>query len=44
MECHPDLLGNWEKEILAFFEAPNANAYTECQSGLTRVIDRMGRS
>ena len=36
--------GNWEKEILAFFEVPITNAYTECQNGLTRVIDRMGRS
>lgn len=24
--------------------APITNAYTECQNGLTRVIDRMGRS
>lgn len=35
--------GNWEKEILAFFEVPITNAYTECQNGLTRVIDRLGR-
>jgi transposase len=36
--------GNWEKEILEFFETPITNAYTECQNGLTRAIDRVGRS
>jgi len=30
--------------LCAFFEVPITNAYTECQNGLTRVIDRMGRS
>ncbi len=35
--------GNWEKEILAFFDCPITNAYTECQNGLTRAIDRLGR-
>lgn len=35
--------GNWEKEILEFFETPITNAYTECQNGLTRAMDRLGR-
>jgi len=35
--------GNWENEILAFFGCPITNAYTECQNGLTRGIDRLGR-
>lgn len=35
--------GNWENEILAFFDCPITNAYTECQNGLTRAIDRLGR-
>lgn len=41
--------GNWEEEILAFFDIVEAsdraltNAYTECQNGLTRAIDRLGR-
>lgn len=41
--------GNWDNEIFAFFdvvqEAGKAltNAYTECQNGLTRAIDRLGR-
>lgn len=35
--------GNWEKEILEFFDYPITNAYTECQNGLTRAMDRLGR-
>lgn len=41
--------GNWENEILGFFDVlamsgkALINAYTECQNGLTRAIDRMGR-
>jgi transposase len=35
--------GNWETEILEFFETPITNAYTECQNGLTRAMDRLGR-
>lgn len=33
-----------QSDVDAFFEVPITNAYTECQNGLTRVIDRMGRS
>jgi transposase len=36
-------MGNWETEILNYFEHPVTNAYTECLNGLTRVIDRSGR-
>jgi transposase len=41
--------GNWENEILMFFDVTAesgkrlTNAYTECQNGLTRAIDRSGR-
>lgn len=41
--------GNWEEEILSFFDVIEergrhmTNAYTECQNGLTRAIDRLGR-
>jgi transposase len=41
--------GNWEKEVLSFFDVIEqrgkhlTNAYTECQNGLTRAIDRLGR-
>jgi len=41
--------GNWENEILNFFDVNEqsgkklTNAYTECQNGLTRAIDRSGR-
>ena len=41
--------GNWENEILMFFDVIAqsgkhlTNAYTECQNGLTRAIDRSGR-
>jgi transposase len=35
--------GNWETEILEFFETPITNAYTECQNMLTRAIDSVGR-
>jgi len=41
--------GNWENEIFAFFDVVQeggkvlTNAYTECQNGLTRAIDRLGR-
>jgi transposase len=36
-------MGNWETEVLNYFEHPVTNAYTECLNGLTRVIDRSGR-
>lgn len=41
--------GNWDNEIYAFFDVVEeagkrlTNAYTECQNGLTRAIDRIGR-
>lgn len=41
--------GNWDNEVFAFFDVIEAggkrltNAYTECQNGLTRAIDRLGR-
>ncbi len=41
--------GNWDNEIFAFFDVVEdggkrlTNAYTECQNGLTRAIDRLGR-
>lgn len=41
--------GNWDNEIYAFFDVVQeagkqlTNAYTECQNGLTRAIDRVGR-
>lgn len=41
--------GNWDNEIFAFFDVVQeagkvlTNAYTECQNGLTRAIDRLGR-
>ncbi|AKU11279.1 transposase, IS204/IS1001/IS1096/IS1165 family protein [Azoarcus sp. CIB] len=40
---------NWGNEIYAFFDVLEeackrlTNAYTECQNGLTRAIDRIGR-
>jgi transposase len=35
--------GNWETEILNYFEHPVTNAYTECLNGIIRVVDRNGR-
>ncbi len=34
---------NWEKEILAFFEYPITNAYTESMNRVVRDVDRVGR-
>lgn len=34
---------NWQPYILAYFDHPVTNAYTECLNGLLRVIDRLGR-
>jgi transposase len=36
-------MGNWEAEVLNYFEHPVTNAYTECLNGIIRVIDRNGR-
>lgn len=33
----------WQPEILAYFEHPVTNAYTECLNSLIRVMDRLGR-
>ncbi len=35
--------GNWEAEILAYWNHPITNAYTECTNMLTRAIDSLGR-
>lgn len=34
---------NWRTEILAFFDHPITNGYTEALNGATKVINRMGR-
>ena len=36
-------MGNWETEIMNYFEHPVTNAYTECLNGLIRVIECSGR-
>lgn len=36
-------LGNWEEEILAFFEHRATNAYVESLNNVIRAINRMGR-
>lgn len=35
--------GNWHNEILAYFDHPITNAYTESLNGLIRVMNRLGR-
>lgn len=35
--------GNWETEILAYFEYPVTNAFTEGMNGIAKHINRMGR-
>jgi transposase len=37
-------LGNWHKEIFAYFDYPVTNAYTEAMNSVIRHVDRMGRS
>lgn len=34
---------NWQPYILAYFDHPITNAYTECLNGLLRIMDRLGR-
>ena len=34
---------NWRNEILAYFETPITNAYTEALNGVAKVISRQGR-
>ena len=34
---------NWRKEILAFFDYPATNAFTEAMNGVAKVINRQGR-
>ena len=34
---------NWQPQILAYFDHPVTNAYTESLNGLIRVMDRLGR-
>jgi len=34
---------NWQPYILAYFDHPVTNAYTECLNGLLRIMDRLGR-
>ena len=36
-------VGNWEKEILAFWDFPITNAYTEAANGVLKIINRTGR-
>lgn len=36
-------MGNWETEILNYFDHPVTNAYTESLNGLIRVVNRCGR-
>lgn len=36
-------VGNWEKEILAFWDYPITNAYTEAANGVLKIINRTGR-
>ena len=35
--------GNWERQILAYFDHPVTNAYTESLNNLIRATDRLGR-
>lgn len=35
--------GNWERQILAYFDNPVTNAYTESLNNLIRATDRLGR-
>lgn len=37
-------VGNWHKEIFAYFDYPVTNAYTEAMNSVIRHVDRMGRS
>jgi hypothetical protein len=34
---------NWREEILAFFDHPISNGYTEALNGVAKVINRSGR-
>ena len=36
-------MGNWETEIMNYFEHPVTNAYTESLNSLIRVVERNGR-
>jgi transposase len=36
-------MGNWETEILAYFDYPITNGYTEAVNGVAKVISRAGR-
>lgn len=36
-------VGNWEPEILAYFDTPYTNAYTEMMNGVAKTIYRQGR-
>lgn len=37
------LMKNWRPEILAYFDYPITNGYTEALNGVAKVINRMGR-
>lgn len=37
------VVNNWMPEIMAYFEHPVTNAYTESLNGLIRVMNRLGR-
>lgn len=36
-------LGNWGKEIVAYFDHRYTNAYTEAVNGIARIVNRAGR-
>jgi transposase len=36
-------LDNWRPEIMAYFDHPITNAYTESLNNLIRVMNRLGR-
>lgn len=36
-------IGNWRREVFAYFEHPITNAYTESLNNLIRVMNRLGR-
>lgn len=36
-------LGNWEPEILAYWDHPVTNAFTEAANGVLKIINRTGR-
>ena len=38
-----DIPKNWRNEILAYFDHPISNGYTEALNGVAKVINRAGR-